>query len=138
MSLPRWLLRLFPRLAPQGRWGDAVRVTDPVALARLSRCYAETVAWCRAKGFPIQSPECRVVLRVWPEHLRAPEGLGIAQVLAPDVIKGDAHGTMLFKRAWLGTEWLIRHESFHAITGDPTHPTTAFNPDGTLKGVLHR
>lgn len=135
MSLPRWLLRLIPALAPRGTWADAVRVADPVALARLARCYAETVDLCRARGFPILAPSCEVVLRVWPEHLRGPKEFDgyVGKVLAPEVIKGDAHGTMLLRQKWLGAEWLIRHESYHGITGDPTHPSTAFNPDGTLK-----
>lgn len=133
MSWPRWLLRLIPALQPRGTWADAVRVTNPVAIARLERCYAETVDWCRARGFPIQSPECHVVLRVWPDHLRAPKGFGIGKVLAPEEIKGDAHGSMVIRERWLGIGWLLRHESYHAITGDPTHPKTVFNPDGSLK-----
>ena len=130
MSWPRWLLRLIPALAPRGTWADAVRVTDAVALARLDRCYAETVDWCRARGFPIQSPACRVVLRVWPDHLRPPDDFGIGKVLAPEEIKGDAHGTMLVKRGYLHADWLLRHESAHAITGITDHPAWLFAPDG--------
>ena len=129
MPLPRWLLRIFPRLALRGEWGDAVLVTDPVALARLHRCYAETVAWCRARGFPIQSPDCLVTFRVWPEHLRAPDGFKAGQVLAPNVITGDTHGTLLVRKAYVATEWLLVHESKHAITGIGSHPKDLF-PNG--------
>lgn len=134
MPLPRWLFRIFPRLAPRGEWGDAEVVADPNAIARLAGIYAETVEWCRAKGFPILAPACEVTFRVWPDHLRVPDGFKAGQVLAPNVINGDAHGSMVVRRQFLAAEWLIKHESWHAITGDPTHPKTAFNPDGSLKG----
>lgn len=127
LRLPRWLLRWFPRLKPRGTWADAVRVTDADALARLARCYAETVDWCRARGFPILAPSCEVVLRVWPDHLRPPAEFGIGKVLAPEVIKGDAHGTMLLRAKYLTVEWLIKHEAKHAITGESGHPKALFH-----------
>lgn len=129
MSLPRWLLRLFPRLAPQGRWGDAVRVTDPKRLAQFHVIYAEQVAWCRARGFTITAPDCRVTLRVWPDHLRAPNDFGLGKVLAPHVIAGDVHGTLLVRPKYLAIDWLLIHECKHAITGVSDHPTDLF-PDG--------
>ena len=129
MPLPRWLLRIFPCVAPRGEWGDAVLVTDPQSLARLERCYAETVAWCRARGFPILAPACEVTFRAWPKHRRAPSDFGIGKVLAPNVIKGDAHGTLLVREAYIATEWLLTHESLHAITGISDHPKDLFQND---------
>lgn len=126
MSLPRWLLRLFPALQPRGTWADAVRVTDPAALARLDRCYAETVEWCRGRGFYITAPACEVVFRYWPDDKRAPKGFGLGQVLAPEVVKGDAHGTLLVRRAYLHADWLLVHEAKHAITGISGHPKDLF------------
>ena len=126
MSLPRWLLRLFPRLAPQGQWGDAVRVTDPKRLAQFHVIYAEQVAWCRARGFTITAPECRVTLRVWPDTLRAPRDFGIAKVLAPNVISGDDGGTVLIQRGYLHADDILAHEVRHAITGESGHPGWLF------------
>ena len=128
MPLPRWLLRWFPHLAPRGEWGDAVRVTDPQALARLERCYAETVEWCRAHGFPIIAPAREVAFRVWPDHLRVPDGFKAGQVLAPNVISGDTHGTLLVREKFLAAEWLLIHEAKHAITGISLHPPELFPP----------
>ena len=129
MSLPRWLLRLFPRLAPQGRWGDAVRVTDPKRLAQFHVIYAEQVAWCRARGFTITAPDCRVTLRYWPDTLRPPDGFGIAKVLAPNVISGDTGGTVLIQRGYLHADDILAHEVRHAITGIGDHPKDLF-PEG--------
>ena len=129
MPWPRWLLRIFPFLFPRGTWGDAVLVTDPVAIARLARRYAEAVAWCRARGFPILAPACAVTFRVWPKRRRAPSGFGIGKVLAPNVIPGDTHGTLLVREAYIATEWLLTHESLHAITGISDHPKDLFPND---------
>lgn len=129
MPLPRWLLRLIPALAPRGTWADAVRVTDPQRLARLDVLYAETVAWCRERGFAITAPERRVTLRYWPDDKRPPADFGIGKVLAPNVISGDDGGTLLVKAAYLGAEWLLVHESKHAITGIGDHPKDLF-PEG--------
>ena len=129
MPLPRWLLRLFPRLAPQGRWGDAVRVTDPKRLAQFHVIYAQQVSWCRARGIAIQAPECRVTLRVWPDTLRPPPDFGIAKVLAPNVISGDDGGTVLIQRGYLHADDIIAHECRHCITGESGHPDWLF-PNG--------
>lgn len=126
MKLPRWLLRLIPALQPRGTWADAGRVTDPQALARLARCYADTVVWCRARGFPILAPACDVTFRVWPDDKRAPAGFGWGQVLAPNVITGDAHGTLLVRASLVAQESLLVHEAKHAITGISYHPKDLF------------
>lgn len=129
MGWPRWLLWLFPFLKPRGTWADAVRVTDPQAVARLARCYADTVVWCRARGFPILAPACEVTFRVWPDDKRAPADFGIGKVLAPNVIAGDAHGTLLVRASLVAQESLLVHESKHCITGISYHPKDLF-PNG--------
>jgi hypothetical protein len=122
-----FLRGLFPALKSRGTWADAVRVTDPARLARLERIYAEQVAWCGARGFVIQSPDCRVTLRVWPDELRAPPEFGVGKVLAPNVIAGDTGGTLLLRDGKLKDEaWLIAHECRHAITGIGGHPKELF------------
>lgn len=127
MRWPRWLVSLFPRLAPQGAWADAVIVTDPRRIARLHVLYAQAVVWVRArKPDALQSPECRVVFRVWPTHLRAPAGFGLGQVLAPNVIAGDTHGTLLVRKSLVGDDALLIHEAKHAITGESGHPDWLF------------
>lgn len=128
MRWPRWLVSLFPRLAPRGVWADAVRVTDYAALARFNRCYAHTVAWCRERAIFVQSPDCLVRFRYWPKDLRAPRDFDnlIGRVLSPGVIAGDTHGTLLVREAMIDNERLLIHEAKHAITGESGHPDWLF------------
>lgn len=134
MSLPRWLLTLWHRLigwkpAPVA-WDQAVRVTDPVRLAKLARIYAEQVAWVRSvRPDAIQQPNCLVALREWPDRLRSP--FGIAKVLAPNVVTGDTGGTLLLHEGVRPEDeaWLMAHEVRHAITGIGSHPDWLF-PNG--------
>lgn len=123
------LLRMFPIFAKRGEWTDAKLVTNPIALARLDRVYAETAAFLQA-NYPssVIAPRCEVTLRVWPEDLRPPKdftGL-LGKVLAPEDIPGDIHGTMLVRISQLANEALLAHEARHAITGESGHPEWLF------------
>jgi len=126
MRFLNWLRRLFGWKPAPTSWDQAVRVTDPARLAKLARIYAEQVAWCRERGFVIQSPDCLVTLREWPDGLRSP--FGIAKVLPPNAITGDTHGTLLLHEGVKDPDesWLMAHESKHAITGISDHPKDLF------------
>lgn len=130
MRLPRWLLWLFPSLAPRGTWADAVLVTDPQRLAALDAIYAETVAWVRARRpDAVIAPVRDVALRVWPKDVRSPKGFEgldgrvlVAGVCSPD----DTRGTMVLREAQVDRVVLIAHESKHCITGESGHPDWLF------------
>lgn len=131
MTWPRWLTRIFPRLLPRGTWGDAVRVTEPARLAALQAIYGQRVEWVRAVRGPeaVIAPDCRVIFRVWPKHLRVPDGFGWGKVLAPNVIPGDSYGTLLVLDSLKDNASLLAHECKHAITGVSDHPKWLF-PNG--------
>jgi hypothetical protein len=127
MRLPRWLTYLFPRLLPQGRWADAVIVTNPKRLAALDAIYAQRVAWVRSiRPDAIQTPDRLVTFRVWPKHLKPPRDFGLGKVLSPYVIQADWHGTLLVRESLVDDAHLIAHECIHAITGISDHPKDLF------------
>lgn len=127
MKWPRWLVYLFPRLAPQGQWSDAVIVTDTRRLANLDALYAKTVSWVRVvRPDAVIAPERTVIFRVWPKHLRSPDDFKIGKVLAPNVIPGDTHGTLLMRAAWQDNVPVLVEECKHSITGESGHPAWLF------------
>lgn len=127
MRLLAFFRGLFPRFfLRQGQWKDAVRVTNTAHLMLLQKHYLATVQWCKDNNFIIQSPNCLVVFRVWPEYLRAPSEFGIGKVLAPNEIPGDTHGTLLVRASQVTNVSLLIHESKHAITGISSHPKELF------------
>lgn len=118
-----FLRGLFHR--PVVRWEDGERVTDPTILTHYARLYAETVERIRAvRPDAIQTPTMHVTVRLY-DRFPAESASLWGRVLAPNVISGDTGGTLCMKRA-VASDGLFIHESKHAITGIPDHPSWLF------------